>query len=113
MHRKSIVLLFLLLLGLGCAKTSDTPKGFNPEDLDQLVEIYVRSNFYNDFGLFERYQLQGKEGLRYTNAIAWQAHDTVRWQKFVTKAQAYRQKIAPEYESKKSTSAPATGDSGT
>lgn len=87
--------LVIVVVGLwGCQKPKGGDAGvFDPKNLDQLADIYTRSNYFKDFSLFEKYNLQGKAGLQYTQAIVEQSADTVRWQAFLQRVEKRRQAL--------------------
>ena len=83
---------------LGC---SQTPQAFDPADEKQVVEIYVRTNFYNDFKVFEKYKVEGEKALAYTQVIQNLEKNIGQWDGFMKKAEKYREKVRKEYPERK------------
>lgn len=91
------LLLTLAMAASACKGAKPVAGGFDPQNIDQVAEIYVRSNYFKDFSLFEKYGLRDKAGLQYTDAILYYSGDTVRWQSFLKKVEARRELLAKDY----------------
>lgn len=76
---------------------------FDPKNENQVVEIYVRTNFYNDFKVFEKYRVEGEKALAYSRVIQDLEKDIGQWDNFMKKAERYREKIRKEYFPKNAT----------
>ena len=83
-----------LIMAMAC---SQAPAAFDPANEKQVVEIYVRSNFYSDFKVFEKYKVQGEGALAYTKVIQNLEKNIGQWDGFMKKAEKYREKIRKEY----------------
>ena len=82
-----------LIMVMAC---SQAPAAFDPANEKQVVEIYVRSNFYSDFKVFEKYKVQGEGALAYTKVIQNLEKNIGQWDGFMKKAEKYREKIRKE-----------------
>ena len=79
---------------------STSPKAFDPKDENQIVEIYVKTNFYKDYSVYEKYDLEGINGYYYTQKINSFSKDRRYWDHFSKKVEQYRLEIAPKYDKK-------------
>jgi len=95
---KKIGLIFCFALFLSC---SHGPETFDPKNEKQVVEIYVRTNFYNDFKVFEKYKVEGEKALAYSRVIQDLEKNIGQWDSFMKKAERYREKVRKEYPSPK------------
>lgn len=87
-----------LLLAISCTDiTGSGKRTFDAGNLETLVDLYVRTNYFDDFSAFDRYQMSDVQGLQYTEAIAYQARDTVRWDQFIRRVERHRKDLEKEY----------------
>ena len=90
-----IIFMGFFLFLCACPKESSLSE-FDPQNEKQLVEIYVKTNYFKDYSVYAKYDLKGKNGALYTDQIMEISQDRYAWERFIKKTDIYRKKLEEE-----------------